>query len=241
MLTAFVSPASPPLFCPWRNVTSFSDESFLMRAHWLNIVHLLDSSFPTGAYVHSSGLESFPLAREALETVLLLRAEQSIARLELPFVHHAYAGDLADLDARYHTLQLVREQREASAAIGTSLLRSASEILSHVRVRGFLRDGPHRHHPLAFGVIAAACEMPADLAMQAYAFGSLRAQVSAAQRLGWIGQRDAQGILHRLKPSVRAAAQTAVELDLDAAGAFAPMWDIASMMHERADARMFAS
>ena len=212
-----------------------------MHVHWLDIVQILDSSFPIGAYVHSSGLESFPSAPEALETVLQLRVEQSLARLELVFVHQAYVGDLVDLDACYDTLQLTREPREASAAIGTSLLRSASEVISDVRVRGFLRDGPRHHHPVAFGAVAAACEMPPDLAMQAYAFGSLRAQVSAAQRLGWIGQRDAQSILHRLKSSVRAAARTAAELDLDAAGAFVPMWDIASMMHERADARMFAS
>ena len=212
-----------------------------MRVHWLDMVQVLDSSFPTGAYVHSSGLESFPKAVEALETVLQLRVEQSLARLELVFVHEAYHGDLADLDAYYETLQLAREPREASASVGTNLLRSASEVLSDVRVSRFLRDGPHRHHPLAFGAIAAACDMPIDVAMQTYAFGSLRAQVSAAQRLGWLGQREAQRILHRLKSSVRAAARTAAELNLDAAGAFVPMWDIASTMHERAAARMFAS
>jgi urease accessory protein len=212
-----------------------------MHVHWLDILQVLDSSFPSGAYVHSSGLESFPSATEALETVLQLRVEQSLARLELVFVHHAYDGDLVDLDAYYDTFQLTREPREASAAIGTSLLRSASQVLSDARVTGFLRNGRHRHHPLAFGAIAAACEMPDDLAMQTYAFGSVRAQVWAAQRLGWIGQREAQSILHRLKPSVTAATHTAAELDLDAAGAFVPMWDIASMTHERADARMFAS
>jgi urease accessory protein len=212
-----------------------------MHVHWLDILQVLDSSFPSGAYVHSSGLESFPSGPEALESVLRLRVEQALARLELVFVHHAYHGDLVDLDAYYDTLQLTREPREASAAIGTSLLKSASEVLSDARVTGFLSDGPHRHHPLAFGAIVAACEMPADLAMQTYAFCSLRAQVSAAQRLGWIGQRDAQSILHRLKPSVTAATQTATELEVDAAGAFVPMWDIASMTHERADARMFAS
>jgi urease accessory protein len=212
-----------------------------MHVHWLDIVQVLDSSFPTGAYVHSSGLESFPSAPEAVEAVLLLRVEQSLARLELVFVQQAYVGDLVSLDVHYDSLQLAREPREASAAIGTSLLRSAGEILPDVRVREFLRNGPHRHHPLAFGAIAAACGMPVDLAMQTYAFGSLRAHVSAAQRLGWIGQREAQSILHRLKPSVRAAVQIAAELDLDLAGAFAPMWDVASMMHERADARLFAS
>ncbi|MBV9577251.1 MAG: hypothetical protein JO057_01535 [Chloroflexi bacterium] len=212
-----------------------------MQSHWLDIFHVLDSSFPTGAYVHSFGLESFAGAPDALETVLRLRIAQSLARLELVFVRYALTGDLVDLDARFHVLQLVREPRVASMAIGTSLLRSASDILSDGRVHEFLRHGVHHHHPIVFGAVAAACQMPVDLALETYAFGSVRGQVSAAQRLGWIGQRDAQRILHHLKPCVVAAAHTSRQTDLDAAGAFTPLWDIACMAHERAEARMFAS
>ena len=105
-----------------------------MRSHWLDILHILDSSFPIGGYVHSFGLESLSSARDDLEAVLRLRVEQSLARLELVFVLHAYAGDLCALDTRYHAMQLVREPREASAAVGTNLLRSTYRLLSSARV-----------------------------------------------------------------------------------------------------------
>jgi urease accessory protein len=167
--------------------------------------------------------------------------EQALARLDLVFVDHAYRVDLLELDRRYHVMQLVREPREASAAIGTSLLRSATDVLPDARVGQFLRDGRHHHHPVAYGAIACALEMPPELAMQAYALGSARGQVSASQRLGWIGQREAQHLLHRLKPSLLAAVVEAASLHLDEAGAFVPVWDIAAMAHERADARLFAS
>jgi urease accessory protein len=212
-----------------------------MRTYWLDILHVLDSSFPTGGYAHSYGLESFSGAREELQDVLRLRVEQSLGHLELVFVLQAYTGDLVALDARYHTLQLIREPREASAAVGTNLLRSVTELLSHPRIQAFARDGEHRHHPIVFGAIAAALDLPHALAAEAYAFGSVRAQVSAAQRLGWIGQRQAQRVLQRLKPALTAAVEDASRMDLNEAGAFTPMWDIACMTHERADVRMFAS
>jgi urease accessory protein len=212
-----------------------------MRTHWLDVLHVLDSSFPTGGYVHSYGLESFSAAREELQDVLRLRVEQSLARLDLVFVLHAYAGDLVALDVQYHTLQLVREPREASAGVGTNLLRSVTELLSHPRLLAFARDGQHRHHAIVFGAVAAALEMPRALAGEAYAFGSVRAQVSAAQRLGWIGQRQAQRLLQTLKPALTSAVEEASRMDLQEAGAFAPMWDIACMAHEHADVRMFAS
>ncbi len=223
----------------WTKADSFN--GLPMQPHWLDFFHILDSSFPTGAYVHSAGLESIAGGRDALESLLRLRIEQSLARLELVFVLNAYTRDLLDLDARYHALQLVREPREASAAIGTSLLRSVTDVVADARVDHFLRAGRFRHHPIAFGAVAAALAVSPMVAAEAFAFGSARSQVAAAQRLGWIGQRAAQQVLHRLKPDVAAAVASASQCEVEDAGAFAPAWDIACMSHERADVRMFAS
>jgi urease accessory protein len=213
-----------------------------MQPDWLDTWHLLDSAFPTGAYVHSLGLESLaPGGANQLRAMLELRLESQLAHVELVFARHAYTEDLVMLDERLHTLLLVREPRDASAAIGTQLLRAACEVIVDVRLDAFLRGGPYHHHAVAFGGLAAALDMPRDMAAQVYTFSSMRSHVSAAQRLGWIGQRDAQHVLHALKPAMRAAVAEADGLELEEAGAFAPTWDLASMAHERADARMFAS
>jgi urease accessory protein len=206
---------------------------------WLDVLQMVDSSFPSGAYAHSFGLET--LAPSDLGEALKLRLEESLARLELVFARHAYTHDLLELDDRLHASLLVREPREASSVVGASLLRSACLILPDARLHQFLEAGRHHHQAVVFGAVAAAIELPPEMAGQAYAFSTLRAQVSAAQRLGWIGQREAQRVLHRLKPAVRLAASRAAELALDEAGAFTPLWDIACMQHERAPARMFAS
>jgi urease accessory protein len=206
---------------------------------WLDVLHVLDSAFPTGAYVHAAGLES--LEPRDLHAALELRLEESIAKLDLVFVLHAYTRDLVALDELLHASLLVREPREASSAIGTSMLRSVCDILPDERLADFVRRGKHHHQAVAFGALGCALEMEPELAAQTYAFNSMRALVSAAQRLGWIGQRLAQRMLHDLKPSCVAAAGQAERMRLEEAGAFAPLWDLASMRHEHAAARMFAS
>ena len=213
-----------------------------MRAAWLNALHVLDSSFPTGAYVHSFGLETLaPRGAAELQAALALRVQQSLARFELVFLLHAYRDDLIALDEHLHVMLLAREPREASALIGRHLLRAACDLFDSARLRTFLATGRHHHQPIAFGALAAALRLPADLAAETYAFSSVRGQVAAAQRMGWLGQHDAQRVLHALKPDISAAVAQAARMSLEDAGAFAPAWDIACMAHERAPARMFAS
>jgi urease accessory protein len=206
---------------------------------WLDALHVLDSAFPSGAHAHSFALES--LRPPDLQAALRLRVEETLARLELVFVRHAYSDDWLDLDALLHASLLPRESREASAAIGASFLRGVCDFVEHPRLGVFLQAGRHHHQAVVTGAVCAAFEVPADLASEWYAFNSLRAQVAAAQRLGWIGQRAAQRVLHALKPSVAAAVTLAGTLSLEQTGAFTPGWDIASMHHERAAVRMFAS
>jgi urease accessory protein len=206
---------------------------------WLSALQFLDSSFTTGAYVHSFGLES--LEGHPLESALRQRLSQSLAQLELVFARLAYTEDLFELDGQLHVIQLAREPREASAAIGRNLLRSVTDLVSDNRLAAFAHDGRHQHHAVAFGAVAAAIGLPLQNALEAYAFGSIRAEVSAAQRLGWLGQREAQRLLHTLKPAIVQAVTESMEVQLEEAGAFTPGWDIASMRHERATARMFAS
>ncbi len=220
---------------------------------WYNLLQVIDSSFPTGAYAHSAGLESLQVADvDALRASLEGRIEQTLGRLELVFLRFAAASrcrthgrgcwcDLVELDGRLNTMLPVREARDASAQIGTALLRAVCDIHGEPRLLAYLRARTPHHHPIVFGIVAAAFETPVWLAAGAYAIQSVRGVLSAAQRLGIVGQRDAQRVLHSVKPSIAAAVALAGQLSLDEAGAFSPLWDIAGMQHEHAPARMFAS
>jgi urease accessory protein len=166
---------------------------------------------------------------------------ETLGRLELVFLRAAYTLPLVSLDKQLHTMLLARETRQASANVGSQLLENAYEFVCDPRVTAFRGEGRHHHLPIVVGALASSLAVSADEAAGDYAFQSSRTLVLAAQRLMRLGQRAAQRLLHRLKPSIRRAVETSATLGNLDAGAFVPAWDIASMRHERAGQRMFIS
>ena len=151
------------------------------------------------------------------------------------------AGRLVELDRRLDAVLLTRESRLASAQVGTQLLRNACDLYPASGLHAFLAAPTPHHAAVVFGAVAAALDVPAGQAAETYAFQHVRGLVAAAQRLVRLGQRDAQRILHALKPAVRDAVERAGTIPVEAAGAFAPLWDVAAMAHERAPVRLFVS
>ena len=123
-------------------------------------------------------------------------------------------------------------------------------------------------HPVAFGVIGGVLGVAPSDAASALLLGTANALLQAAMRLGRISHRDTQAILHRLRPLIagvdavapndpsswRTGAPLTLTLSLEGEGigrpdeaiagelrAYHPLQEIASMRHERAEARLFAS
>jgi len=74
-----------------------------------------------------------------------------------------------------------------------------------------------------------------------YAFQAARQQLSAAQRLGKIGQTEMQDLLHLLKPAVHQAVEASLTLGRDEIGGFSPWLDLAGMTHAQQQSRLFLS
>jgi urease accessory protein len=115
--------------------------------------------------------------------------------------------------------------------------------------RGFLRAAARirplsalvEHHAVVFGAVLRAWELELDDGLDVYAFQAVRQQLSAAQRLGKIGQSTLHDLLDRLKPSISAAVAESWTVGRDQIGGFAPLLDLASMAHAQQDARLFRS
>ena len=228
-----------------RDDRSKADEPFDL----LDLLQITDRSFPTGGFVHSHGLEWILKQRAAsLEEVLEMRLQQQLARFELVFLLAAmeWATDpetnpLAALDERFHSMVLAREAREASAQVGRQLLRNAADLFESKMLSAAATGLPYAHAPVVFGAISHSLRVPPRTATRAYAFQTVRSQISAAQRLSRLGQAEAQRILHHAKPGIEAAVSVALACPIEDAAVFMPLLDIASMAHERAEVRLFVS
>lgn len=211
----------------------------------LDLLQLSDSTFPSGSYAHSLGLEWLD-GQEGfdIEAVVRARLSQSLARLELPVARTAYAAtrpdELAEVDGLLDVLTPVREIRQASRSVGRSFLRAALKL----RPGGLPAAAAERgveHQPVAYGMVMRAWGVPIEQALASYSLQAVRQQLSAAQRLGRLGQSRLQELLNHMKPAVCAAIERSRGVPLHEAGAFSPWMDMAGMRHERQFARLFLS
>jgi urease accessory protein len=212
----------------------------------LRLLQLTDSAFPTGAFAHSFGLETY-VARglvhsatglEGFISNTLLNALAPSDGVACVAVYRAADGwedVVRELDQRLTAMKTVSEFRQASRALGLRFLRTATELLTLPRGASYLGaieakslDG---HLSLAYGLVCRDLEWPLAPALAAWFRQSCAALISVGVRLIPLGQTEGQALLARLGTPILDAVELALARDTHDLASFAPGQELAGMIH----------
>ena len=217
----------------------------------------LSPAFPVGAFAYSHGLESAVdagLVRDgaSLEGWIGDLLRHGSARQDGVLAAEAWrlaSGEraalaLAPAFAELNDLALAlapsRERRLETGGTGRAFATAIRAAWPDADCPALPRDGDLAY-PVAFGAAAGAAGLPLGPSLAALALGFVGNLVSAAVRLGAIGQTEGQRVTAALLPEARALGARAAGTTLDDLGACALRSDIAALQHETLYSRLFRS
>lgn len=228
-----------------------------MKTGWYSLLQITDSLFPSGAFVHSYGLEGLLQSNEGVNVAAwrailaeiwkthLLRSD---GLLGLQAHRAMAAGDIGLVcaaDRALHAMKLPRELREASTSTGRAFLAEASVVFStpHLEaLRAHVEAGTSPgHHAIVFQAVAAVLGADAYESLVTWGYQSIAQMTAALLRLGVLGHRAATALIAALEPVVDDGARRVLDLGPGHVASFAPLLEIASMRHERQYSRLFRS
>jgi urease accessory protein len=224
------------------------------RGALLPLLIWLSPGFPVGAFAYSHGLEwaieagdivDAPSLQGWLVDLLEFGAPRSDAILFSAAFHAATTADwtaLIDINELAVALTASAERRLETTAQGAAFVAAARGAWDCEPLRRLdpAPDGGIAY-PIAVAAAAAGHGLPIEASLEAFVLAQAANLVSAALRLGAIGQTDGQKILAALLPSVREVARDAGLSTPADLGGCAFRSDIAAMRHETQYSRLFRS
>jgi len=208
--------------------------------------------FPVGAFAYSHGLEWAHEAgdiadAEDLRDWLTTLVERGALHNDAIILAAAYraallsdARDLVDINELALALATSRERRLETATQGSAFLLAIRKSWPCATLE-FLNPEEEIAYPIAVALAAAGHNLPLDATLHMYCLGFISNLVSAAIRLGIIGQTDGQRVIAALMPVVLETARSCASKNLDELGGSAFRSDLASLRHETQYTRLFRS
>lgn len=244
-MTTAISMTTPT---PMATATSMAEPAHLPLMAWLS------PAFPVGAFAYSHGLEW------AVETAAVADAASLAAWIDDLLGHGSGRSDAVLLAATWRAavasdavaLGEVAELAVALQPSGERHLEATQQGGAFVAAAraawptpafdtlAVAWDGPVAY-PVAVGVAAAGHGIALTPTLEAFLLAFVANLVSAAVRLGAIGQTDGQRVTAGAVPAVRAAAAFAAGSSVEDVGGAAFRSDIASLRHETQYTRLFRS
>lgn len=228
-----------------------------MDNYVLNLLQLCDSTFPTGAFSHSFGLEAyiqdgmihnketFSRWNEAYIKEQLVYSDGLACRLTYEALEKNNRETLWKLDKMLRAQLLARESREGSRRIGERLLTLGNQLYPSPILTSYkeqIEIGICSGHPaIAFAMIAHSLTIPKDTTVMSYLFSSDSNLIQNAVRGIPLGQTEGQQLIKEAKFVITGAWETIQHLTEEDFGIAASGIEISQMRHEVLHIRIFMS
>ncbi len=213
-----------------------------MTTSRLRLYQLVSPALPVGAFSYSEGLEVLvqqglltdgPAVAAWLEAELR-RGALAVEAASLPGLLVAQETELRERDGWLLALREAPEMRAQQRQMGGSLLRLLLDL-------GFAPPALDLAWPAAFALAGRALEIPAAELVEAYLFGWVANQLSAAVRLVPLGSTEAQRLQLALAPLVAERAQALAVADPDQLWSGGVGAGLAQLRHAELYSRLFRS
>lgn len=197
----------------------------------LRLTQWLSPAFPTGAYAYSQGLEwgmgpgglnTAAKVQDWLETALRRGSAWADAVILSQMLQGADPADMAAwVQATAASSGRLRDSLDQGRAFAATLGLSPAPL------------------PVAVGLAARGLDLPADLILAHYLQAWVTNLATIAVRSVPLGQTEGQAIIAALQPAILEVAARAADASLDDLGTAAFGADLAGMLQETLDVRIY--
>lgn len=213
-----------------------------MTTSRLRLFQLISPALPVGAFSYSEGLEVLvqqgqladgPAVAAWLEAELG-RGTLALEAASLPGMLVASEAELRDRDGWLLALREAAEVRAQQRQMGASLLRLLADL-------GLEPPALDLAWPAAFALAGRALGIPAAELVEAYLYGWVANQLSAAVRLVPLGPTEAQRLQLGLAPFIASRADALAAADPDTLWSAGVGAGLAQLRHAELYSRLFRS
>jgi len=225
--------------------------------HLLSLMQLCDSNFPTGAFSHSFGLETYIQEEhvtskktfyewlQAYVNEQLVYTDGLACRLTYEALEQNQVETIWALDRLMTVLNFPRESREGSRRMGEGMIRLGCELYDSPQLRSYrerVKAKQSSGHPaIVFALLAHHLTIPKKTAVLSYLYQATAALIQNGVRAIPLGQTEGQRLQCEMQPLLLHAIELIEQLGADDLGIVTPGLELAQMRHEQLNIRIFSS
>ena len=220
------------------------------------LLQITDSVFPTGAYAHSFGLETYVQegavadgtgARSFVAHSIaypLAFTELLSMRLAYEAMAVGYPAGVAELEAELRATRAPSEVRGGLERMASRFAKTVDGFLdgdARVRFAGFLATSSVHLVAVSYGAFAQCAGIDLRLTLECYLYNQVSAIVANCVKLVPLSQTEGQRILRESSGLQGRAVDAALSAPRDLLGISSPGLDVRCIEHETLYSRLYMS